>query len=205
MTPVKVKAASRAALRAGVLAPPSNLHKKSSAVSPGSWGDNPPSLPRRRLVWCGQRSTQNEGQSGNQLRDCVLVFRDVEQPTHAPPQKCVVGSRWQRPQEVCRSGCFTMQQEHPSGLEVGDRRNSFQERSVFRSPHPEPQLNTHFCCPLSLSSDGQVNFPFKDLLKILSVTQRMHNVWISIFPRDCEQKALSQQILYPTLPQFPEN
>ena len=36
-----------------------------------------------------------------------------------------------------------------------------------------------FCCA-SLSSDGRVNFPFKDFLEIFSVSQGMHDVLISI-------------------------
>ena len=48
------------------------------------------------------------------------------------------------------------------------------------SPQPQPQLDTIFAELLSLSSDGQVNFPFTNLLEILSVFQRMHIVCVSI-------------------------
>ena len=47
-----------------------------------------------------------------------------------------------------------------------------------------------FLLSFSRSSDGQVNFPFKELLEILSVVQRMHHVCVSIsFPFRLKCKA----------------
>ena len=50
-----------------------------------------------------------------------------------------------------------------------------------------------FLLRCSLSSDGQVNFPFKDLLEMSSVSQRMHSVGVSIslFPLDSRLKSVA--------------
>ena len=56
------------------------------------------------------------------------------------------------------------------------------------SAQPQPQLDTIFAELLS-SSDGQVNFPFKDLWRFsLSLNECTTFVSRSLFPFDCELK-----------------
>ena len=123
-TPVNVKTASRAALRAGVLAPPSNLTRLVSRIM----GDNLPSLPRRRLVWSGLRSetpTLPERGGGNQLRDSwssgMLSNRHMHR--HKP-------ASWHHQTSQLLQVATSL-----GGMSLGPLSNQvdwFQERSVFR-------------------------------------------------------------------------